>query len=55
MTGFEPGTSGVGSNRSVNCATPIGQFLFFSSNKLPKNDSPKLDSNSDLRWSKLKT
>ena len=28
MTGFEPGSSGIGSDRSANCATTTAQPLF---------------------------
>ena len=30
MTGFEPGFSGIGSNRSANCATTTAQIISLS-------------------------
>ena len=38
MVGFEPRSSGVGSDRSANCATPTAQMilLLFEENNMPK-------------------
>ena len=30
MTGFEPGSSGIGSNHSANCATTTAQLTLFT-------------------------
>ena len=44
MTGFEPGSSGIGSNHSANCATTTAQplFVYFCSFHNSKSNTPQI-------------